>query len=789
MSALAHLRVIEYGSDVAAPFCARLFADLGAEVIKVEPPGGDPLRQRGPFPGDSPNPEQSGLFHFLNAGKKGVVVDLDSDQGQNDFAALLSTADVLIESLPSADRQRWGLDFDTLTRRYPRLVAVSISPYGRTGPWAERAGTDLTVQAVSALPTAIGYPDRPPLPLPYDQADYQAGYHGMATTLCALHERERSGLGQGIDISAAHVLAYQVGGMSLATAKRKIPWMRAGRTIKGALYPTGFFEVADGFICIATIHGRQWHGYLKLMGEPDWAKDEKNRDSLYMGAQDEGHPVDVAFRGWLKEHTQAEIMTIAAANELIIGPVNDVDRVLASSQMAFRQQWGEVAVGGKTLRMPKPGYLFSATPATFGTAAPTLGAGRGGPSAPAAQAAPPAAKTPRRAALDGVRVLDFGWNWAGPMAGQLLADMGAEVIRIETTLRPDNMRAFAHNAYFFCHNNRSKKSATFNIADPRGAELVRKLAGKCDVVMDNFAAGVMAKNGLGYEDLARANPNIIVVSMSMAGQQGPKRDMRGFAAISSGYAGLDHLVGYREDQLATSFMNFGIGDTAQAIQGAIGALAALVHRQQTGRGQFVDLGQTASMCASLGEYLIDYQLNGRKPSIHGDKHPHYAPHGIYGTRGGQWLALAVRDRADWQALCGILGRDDWRRDEGLGTAEGRRARATEIDAAIRDWCRQAERDEAVAGLGAAGLPAAPVLALPERDGHAVFAGRELTLHHAGGSFEPCTIYATPWHLTATPAAVTRPTPAIGEHNDYVYGELLGLDPATIRHFQEQKVLI
>lgn len=789
MSALAHLRVVEYGSDIAAPFCARLFADMGAEVIKVEPPGGDPARERGPFPDDAPDREASGLFHFLNVGKAGRIADLDCDQGLADFHALLATADVLIENLPGPDRQRWGLDFAALAARHPRLIAVSISPYGRSGPWADRPGTDLTVQAVSALPTAIGRPDRPPLPLPYDQADYQAGFNGMAAALCALHERGRSGLGQGIDISAAQVLAYQVGAMALVTAKRGIPWMRAGRTIKGALYPTGFFEVADGFVCIATIHGKQWHGYLKLMGEPTWAQDEKNRDSLHLGAQDEGHPVDIAFRDWLKQHTQAEILEIASANDLIIGPVNHVEQVLASTQLAFRQQWGEVNVGGRAVRMPKPGYLFSRTPTNLGAAAPRL-------ENSALQAgkplSPPVVKTTgetRRTALDGVRVLDFGWNWAGPMAGQLLADLGAEVIRIETTLRPDNMRAFAHNSYFFCHNNRSKKSATFNIADPRGAELVRKLAEQCDVVMDNFAAGVMARNGLGYADLARANPRIIVVSMSMAGQQGPKRDMRGFAAISSGYAGLDHLVGYREDQFATGFMAFGLGDTAQAIQGTIGALAALIHREQTGHGQFVDLGQTASMCASLAEPFIDYQLNGREPCIRGDKHPHYVPHGIYGSRSGQWVALAVRDQTDWQALCDVLDRADWRRDPALASREGRRAREAEIDAALGKWCAQAGRDEVVARLARAGIPAAPVLELPERDGHPAFAGRELTLRHDGGSFDPCVIYTTPWHLTATPAAISRPTPAIGEHNDYVYRDLLGLDEATIHRLQAEKVLV
>ncbi|MCK9987128.1 MAG: hypothetical protein AzoDbin1_03600 [Azoarcus sp.] len=790
MSALAHLRVIECGSGVAAPFCARLFADLGAEVVKVEPPQGDSARRRGPFLQDLPHPDRSGFFHLLNAGKKGVVADLDDAAELEFFHSLLAGADVLVENLDPDARRRHGLDFDALQARHPHLVIVSLSPYGRTGKWAERAGTDLTVQAVSALPVAVGRPDRAPLPLPFDQADYQAGFHGLAAALCVLHERGRSGRGQGIDISSAQVLAYQVGGMSLVTAKRRIEWKRAGRTIKGALYPTGFFEAADGYVCIATIHGKQWHSYLRLMGDPAWADEGQNRDSLYLGALDEGGAVDLAFRGWLKQHTRAELQALANANGLIIGSVNNFPEVLDSSQLAFRDQWGHVDIGGRDVRIPRPGYQFSRTPTAIRAAAPALDANgaevrAGGHGQRALQGTGSG-----RGALDGVRVLDFGWNWAGPMAGQLLADMGAEVIRIETTLRPDNMRLYAHNSYFFCHNNRSKKSATFNIADPRGAELVRRLAARCDIVMDNFAAGVMAKNGLGYADLAKVNPAIIVVSMSMAGQEGPKRDMRGFAAIASAYAGLDSVVGYPDNGDATGFMCFGLGDTTQAIQGAIGALAALAHRDRTGEGQFVDLGQTSSMCATTGEPLVDFQLNGREAGIQGDTHPHYFPHGIFATRGGgKWLALAVRDDGDWRALCRVMGRGDWAADEGLRDAAARRARAGEIGAAVRAWCEAADRDEAVDALAAAGVPAAPVLELGERDGHEVFGGRGLKVRHDGGSFDPCEIYATPWLLTRTPPAVSGPTPAIGEHNDYVYRQLLGLDENTIANLKDAQVLV
>jgi crotonobetainyl-CoA:carnitine CoA-transferase CaiB-like acyl-CoA transferase len=250
------------------------------------------------------------------------------------------------------------------------------------------------------------------------------------------------------------------------------------------------------------------------------------------------------------------------------------------------------------------------------------------------------------------------------------------------------------------------------------------------------------------------------------------------------------MVGYPEEQRTTGFMAFGLGDTTQSIQAVIGALAAIAHRERTGEGQFVDMGQIASLCASLGEPLVDFQLNGRAIGLCGNRHPRYSPHGIYPCDAGRrWVALAVRDDLDWQALCRVMGRDDWSRTAALRTATGRRAAAAEVDLELGRWMHGEDRDALVERLCAAGVPAAPVLELAERNAHPVYAGREMMVDHRGSGFDACRIYATPWRFTATPPVISRPTPAIGEHNDYVFRELLGLDEAEIASLKDAKVLV
>jgi crotonobetainyl-CoA:carnitine CoA-transferase CaiB-like acyl-CoA transferase len=789
MGALSDLRVVEYGRQVSAPFCARLFADLGAEVIKIEPPGGDPSRLAGPFPNASPDPEESGLFHYLNAGKQGLVADLDDAAQLEQLHALLAGADVFVENSEPAEYARFGFAANLLRERHPHLVVVSLSANGRSGPWKDLPGTDLTAQAASSLPMSLGMPEREPLRIPFDQADYQAALHAFSAALCAVRERDQSGQGQGLDISTAQVMAYQVGGMHHVSAKNGSKWGQRGTVMKGSPYPTGFFECKDGFVCIASQTPKQWEAFLALMGNPKWSKEGQAGNSIYLGLVD-AKPADKHFRTWLMDYTREELLEMGMAENIVMGVAQRSDEVLASPQFEFRHFWSELELKGQSVRVPKPGYLFSKTPTAPDSRGPALDAdgGRLRAEAPEPRSLPQGKR--RGSSLEGVRVLDFGWNWAGPMAGQLLADMGAEVIRVETSKRQDLMRFLDYTSWFFCHNNRSKKSVTINVASAEGAALLRKLACEADIVMDNFAAGVMAKNGVGYDDIVKENPDVICVSMSMAGQQGPMKGMRGFASIATGYSGLELLVGYPDTGVSTGLLPFGLGDTSMAIQAAAGALVALHHRDRTGEGQFVDVSQFDSATAGLGESLIEYQLNGNVAGPQGNLHTSYAPHGLFAASGEeQWLALAVRDEAEWKALCGVIGKGEWAEDASLSEVEGRRARAEEIDAAITAWSSGQARDAAFEALTAAGVPAAPLLDLEERNLHPQFTGREFIWDHDYEGFDPCRVYGTPWLMDATPAALQCPTPTLGQHNDYVFKEILKLPEDEIARLVEAGILV
>lgn len=767
--ALDDLRIVEIGSDAA--FCGRLFADFGAEVIKIEPPGGDPFRQVG------------GLFAFLNAGKRSLVLDLNTGPAKAALNDLLSEADILIMSLDCKEMEVWDLVAERVLRNHPDLVVVGLTPFGLTGEWAGRPGGDLESAAFSSLAFGLGEPGKAPLRLPFDQSQYQGALHAAAAALCALRARDLGLGGQIVDVATSQVMAYCTGGMYLVTVKAGVEWGRRGRLLRG-VYPTGFFECADGYICIASQSPKQWEKFLKIMGEPDWAQEPQARNAMVLGAVDPS-PVDEHFRKWLRGFTRAELTRLAMEEGITLGQVNTVDELLAEPHFQDRDLWFSVEVDDSRIRIPRPGYLMSETPARLGTRPPELN------EASTVAAFEPRTRPPAsvrsessRGALEGIRVVEFGWNWAGPMAGQLLADMGAEVIRVETVKRQDVMRLLPYMSAFFCNANRSKLSVSINLATDGGPDLVRRLVGKSDMILDNFAAGVMARNGLGYSDLLAVREDIICVSMSMAGQEGPLSGMRGFASIATGFAGLERMVGYiGEDPIG--LMAFGLGDTNLAIQGVLAALAALRYRDRTGAGQFVDVSQIECSIGTLGEPIINYQLTGEIAGPQGNGHSIYFPHGIYRTLGDdQWLVLSVRCHRDWEGLCRLLNRPDWAeldRDARLQCKD-------QIDRTIEEWARNRERDVAIDELVDAGVRCAPVLTRPERDSHPHYLERNLTIQHRAKGFDDTHIYSTPWILSETPPKMRRPTPLLGEHNDYVFGEILQMTPEEIRKLSEDGVI-
>ena len=278
--------------------------------------------------------------------------------------------------------------------------------------------------------------------------------------------------------------------------------------------------------------------------------------------------------------------------------------------------------------------------------------------------------------------------------------------------------------------------------------------------------------------------------MSMAGQEGPLRGMRGFASIATGYSGMELMVGYPEIDTSTGLLPFGLGDTTMAIQAVVGALVALHHRENTGEGQFVDVSQMDSAASTLGEPMLTHQLLGDRVGPQGNTHSRFFPHGIFQATGDErWLALAIRNESEWQALCKVMGREDWAEDAALSSAERRRERADEINQAIRAWSLQQDRDATIEQLIAVGVPVSGVFELEERNADSQFTTRGLCYQHEFEGFDPCRIYSTPWLLSETPAAVTGKTPALGENNDYVFKQLVELSDDEIASLKEKGVLI
>lgn len=771
--ALSGVRVVELGEGVSAPFCARLLADFGADVVKVERRGGDPTRSWPPLDAAG----QSAMFAYLNAGKRSVVLSGDAAADVARLKELLGDADIVVGNLSADEQAAWGCDVGALVEGAHRAIRVELSTFGTSGQWRDCKGDALIACATGGISVILGEPGRAPLSLPFEVPALQAGLHAAAAAMTALLDRDRSG-GRRIDVAESEVLAYYAGGMSRFILGAGGKWKRRGFERHGGIYPSGFYPCKDGYIFLATQTRAQWAGFLQLMGNPQWAAENPIfGDGVAIGWK-HADEVDVHFIPWLAQHTRRELTDMARRFGLVLGPINRVDDVLAEPHLEARGFWTRLQTGSGELRLPGMGYRMSATPCRLGTAPAVGDEDRAGV---AARRFDTGRKTAARRGLragarplSGYRAVEFGFNWAGPMVGQMFADMGMEVIKIETAGRLDFMRHWPHARSFFHNANRGKRSVSVNIKTDEGRALVRRLVKKSDVVFDNFAAGVMAKNGLGYDDLRQEAPQIIALSMAMAGQCGPLAHLRGFATIATGFAGLEAAIGY-PDSGSTGLPVIGLGDANAAIQSVLATLVALWHRERTGEGQFIDLSQIEAAAALCGEPLARFQLCGEAIGPTANAHPRMAPHGTYPARGDdRWVALAIAGDREWRALVDVLGGPAWAADEALATVDQRRLRAAEVDARLSEWTRERERDQIVADCRAAGLAAAPVLEIEEMHDWPQFAEREIWQKAPSFEGKDDITYRTPWHLSGVTREVPGGSPVVGQDNDFVLGEILGL---------------
>jgi crotonobetainyl-CoA:carnitine CoA-transferase CaiB-like acyl-CoA transferase len=370
--ALADLKVVEWGSFISAPYCTKLLADLGAEVIKVEPPGtGEETRRYGPFPDDVPDGEQSGLY--LNTGKLSVTLDPATATGREIFLRLLAQADVLVENQPTGSLDRIGLGYDGLREGNPRLIVTSITPFGLTGPYAGWKGHDINTCALGGISSSMGYPDREPLRPPQDQSHYQSGLMAASATLIAAFGRDLTGEGSHVDLAEAETWAtFHMGIGFQAFLEEGRTRQRTGHFAAHRPYIDGVLPCQDGDVCLDTPQSRQWRRMLGLMGDPEWGGDPIFQDRLETTDKHWGR-ADAYLGEWLKDHTKEEIFETFQRNKVPAAPIRTVAEVVADDQLAARGYFSEMALpSGRTVKVPGACYQFSRTPAQL-RPAPRLG--------------------------------------------------------------------------------------------------------------------------------------------------------------------------------------------------------------------------------------------------------------------------------------------------------------------------------------------------------------------------------------------------------------------------------
>lgn len=398
--------------------------------------------------------------------------------------------------------------------------------------------------------------------------------------------------------------------------------------------------------------------------------------------------------------------------------------------------------------------------------------------------------------LAGCRALDFGWVLAGAIPGMVLADMGAEVIKVETRQRLDYMRMGRpivgdrpdpeQNPMF--HNvNRGKLSVTLNVGEPEAAELAKRLAARCDIVIENFSPGVMERLGLSYEALRAVKPDIIMASISSTGQEGPLRDLRAYAPSIGALSGLDSTLGYAGG--APLGLKHAFGDICGALHAVFAMVSALYHRKRTGAGQYIDVSMLRATVATQGVGLMEYALTGRSLRPQGNYDPTLAPYGNYPCAGDdRWVSIAVGSPAEWEGLTSAMGNPAWAGDDRFRSQYRRQRHRRELDALLGQWTAPQQADTLADRLQRHGVAAAPVLSAAERLFHPHFMARGLysDVDHPALGAEP--IFNLMWGLSKTPSAARRHAPLLGEHNRRILCGALGLSDAELAGLEARRVV-
>lgn len=783
MSLLDGLRVVDFSTEIAGPYATKLLADAGADVVKIETKGGDPLR-RWSASSQQLDGCDGALFRYLNTSKRSIIGAVDDP----DVTRLVDAADLVVE-----DGLLGDAEIAEVRRRNPGLVVVSVTPFGRSGPMAGTPATDFTLQAWCGSTAGRGTTDRLPLYVGGRLGEWVSGTYAAVGALGALH----GGTGEHVDVAMLEAMAVTLGGFGgifaefsgfLDAAKA---WDGPVRSVEvPSIHPT-----SDGLVGFCTVTGQQFEDFLVLIDRADLIGDERYSNAQKrMQRQAEFDDMVVA---WTSTRTTDEVIDLASAFRIPVTAIGMPETIPHLEQFVARGVFVRNPGGG--FDQPRAPYSVGGVEARPFSPAPTLGEHGGGDIGwPRRSEAPETVARPPGRPLDGVRVVDLTAFWAGPSVTQVLASLGADVIKVEGLARPDGMRFGSvrrpgedhwwEASAVFHSVNAGKRAVTLDLGTDEGQRLVFELIERADAVIENFSPRVLDGFGITWDAVHERNPRAVMVRMPSFGLDGPWRDRTGFAQTMEQVSGMAWITGYAD---GPPVIPRGTCDPLAGMHATVAFLAALRERDRTGEGRFVEVSMVEAALNCAAEVVIEQTAYGSSLRRDGNRGPVAAPQGLYACDGPERLAaIAVTDDEQWLALTAVLGLDELAADDRLDTDAGRRAHHDAIDEAMRAATAGRARDELVASLLAAGVPAAPVLSPAAVFDHPQLRHRgffERLEHEIIGDHE---LLGVPFRFASRPGEpwFERPAPMLGQHNAEVLTEILDLTDADLARLEADGVI-
>lgn len=803
---LAPYTVLDF-TDERGELGPMLLGDLGADVIRVEPPGGVTARRCGPF---SPVADATSLgslqFLAFNRNKRSIVLDPDNAADRTTLEALIRRADFIFESARPSFLAAYGITFERARELNPDIVFTRLTPFGDDGPCADLHASDLVIAALGGPVALQGQPDRAPVRLSVPQVWRHAGVEAVVGAMAA-HRRVLAGAGaQFVDLSAQSVMTWTMLNAMDAHAIQGFDFERGSDVARlDILHP-----VQDGWM-IAIPHSKVMRPMTERLiaegiAEPwlrdvDWVHYDQNI------ADPEQKPLSLPvsvklLRAIFMRYPRQHWFEYGLKHRITFAPVNTLEELLAFDHLKYRDYWLRQPAGGRdAVRFPGLWVKTPATPLVIKGPAPALD--QHGAEIREQLRNAPATRVSREKTEDvplpfaGVRVADFAWVGVGPISSKFLADHGATVVRVESENRPDVLRANGpykdgvagwNRSQFYGDFNTSKLSLSLDLKSQRAIDIAKKLITDSDVFIESFAPGAIERMGLGYDVVSKLNPGIIMVSTCLMGQTGPAAPMAGYGYHAAAIAGFYEVTGWPDRHPTGPWVAY--TDTVAPRFVSILLAAALDHRRRTGQGCYLDVAQIETALHFLGPELLDLEINGVAARRNGNRARWTAPEGVYPCGPADtWCAIAVQDDAQWRNLCHTLGRADWLQDTALSSATGRLAAHDRIDEGIAAWTRQRTSTEVMDTLQAAGVSAGRVQRSSELLVDPQYAHRRFYRWFDHPEMGHIPYAGHQWRIAGYDSGPRAPAPCLGEHSYEVLTEIIGLDGDAVAAAYEEGLIV